>query len=221
MDQRLNCVIQYSPLGKQFTHIVNKHWHILQSDPLLSSFSVPPRVVYKRPPNLKSMLVRANLPSFTEPHFLDSIPDGNYRCGHCAQCHFTVKTQTFKHPRTGKTFAVKGKITCNTNNVIYLLKCPCGLGYVGKTSRPLKTRISEHRSNIRNKDTKNPVAIHFTEARHNVSALRYQGIEHVTLSNRGGDINSALLKREAFWIYTLDTLNPRGLNEEFDLRPFL
>lgn len=102
-----------------------------------------------------------------------------------------------------------------------MLKCPCGLAYIGKTTTPLKTRISEHRSNIRNHDTKSPVAIHFTEARHNVSTLRYLGIEHIQLTNRGGDINSVLFKREAFWIYTLDTLSPKGLNKDFDLKPFL
>ena len=40
---------------------------------------------------------------------------------------------------------MKIKICC-------LLKCPCGLYYVGKTIRELKIRIGEHKSNIRNKD---------------------------------------------------------------------
>lgn len=95
------------------------------------------------------------------------------------------------------------------------------MGYVGKTTRALKTRIAEHRSNIRNHDTKSPVAVHFTMKKHNVSSLKYVGIEQVKLPPRGGDINSLLLKREAFWIYTLGTLAPKGLNEDFDLRPFL
>ena len=102
-----------------------------------------------------------------------------------------------------------------------MLKCPCGLAYIGKTTRPLKTRISEHRSNIRNHDQKSPVAVHFTKAGHNVSSLCYWGIEQVKLPRRGGDINTFLLKREAFWIYTLETLAPKGLNEDIDLRPFL
>lgn len=68
-------------------------------------------------------------------------------------------------------------------------------------------------------DTKSPIAIHFTEAKHNVSSLSYLGIEHVKLTSRGGDINAALLKRTAFW--TSDTLSPKGLNEDFDLQPFL
>jgi len=106
-------------------------------------------------------------------------------------------------------------------NVIYLLKCPCGFAYVGKTTRPLKIRISEHISNIRNHDIKSLVAVHFSQASHNVSSLRYCGIELVKQPFRGGDVNRLLLKWEAFWIYTLDTLAPKGLNEDFDLRPFL
>lgn len=149
-ESRVNCIVQYSPLGRDFESIIKKHWHIIDSDPALKCFTTSPRIVYKRAPNLKNMLVRAHLQPLTPPHFLQSIPLGNYRCGNCPQCNFTHKTTTFNHPRTGKLYDIKGVITCNTKNVIYLLKCPCGLAYVGKTTRPLKTRISKHRSNIRN-----------------------------------------------------------------------
>ncbi len=107
------------------------------------------------------------------------------------------------------------------NNVIYLLRCSCGLCYVGKTSRPLKNRISEHRCAIRHRDPKSPVAQHFANSRHSNSTLQYIGIEGVKCPWCGGDINILLLQREAFWIFTLDTLSPRGLNEDFDIRPFL
>lgn len=220
-ETKINCIIEYSPLSQEFKKIVNKYWYILQSDPSLKELSEPPRIVLKRPPNLNNMLVRADLPSLSQPHFLQKTPHGNYRCGHCAQCNFTQKTKSFNHPRTGKNYKIKGVISCHTPNVIYMLKCPCGLAYIGKTTRPLKNRISEHRSNIRNHDQKSPVALHFSQAQHNVSTLKYIGIEQVHLPKRGGNIDNILLKREAFWIYTLDTLSPRGLNEDFDLRPFL
>ncbi|XP_041929101.1 uncharacterized protein LOC121693623 [Alosa sapidissima] len=174
----------------------------------------------KDPPNLRNLLVRAHHPPQSD-HFLHQIPQGNYKCGKCAQCNFTTKTKSFNHPLTGKPLHIKGVITCNTNNVIYMLRFPCGLAYIGKTTRSLKTRIAEHRSNIRNHNDKSPVAIHFTTAKHNVSSLRYTGIEHVKCPSRGGDVNSLLLRREAYWIYTLGTLSPRGMNEDFDLRPFL
>jgi len=38
---------------------------------------------------------------------------------------------------------------------------------------------------------------------------------------RGGDIINKLLCREAFWIHTLNTLEPQGLNEELSLPCFL
>ncbi len=102
----------------------------------------------------------------------------------------------------------------------HLFKCPCGLAYIGKTNRQLKTRIAEHHSTIRNQVSSSLVAVHFAEAKHNVSTLKYIGIESLKQPRRGGDLNSMLLKRELFWIFTLDTLSPRGLNEDFDIRPF-
>lgn len=44
---------------------------------------------------------------------------------------------------------VKEQYTCNSSNVIYALKCPCGKMYIGQTSRMTKIRLNEHRSAIR------------------------------------------------------------------------
>ncbi len=112
--------------------------------------------MYKRSPNICDLLVRADVsPSVARPsHFL-SIPSGNYSCGRCAQCNFTTKTNVFSHPHSGREFKIKGVITCTTKNVIYMIKCPCGLAYIGKTQRALKTRIAEHRRSICTNDKKN------------------------------------------------------------------
>ena len=94
--------------------------------------------------------------------------------------------------------------------------------YVGCTSRPLRTRISEHRSNIRCGDERNPVAAHFKKAGHNLCHLKYTGIEKVDKPPRGGDHKRLLLQRETHYIYFLNTMSPNGgLNEEFDIKPFL
>ncbi len=61
----------------------------------------------------------------------------------------------------------------------------------------------------------------FFKFKHSISTLQYIGIEAVKLPRRGGDINNLLLKREAYWIYTLNTLSPNGLNGDFDIHPFL
>ncbi len=115
---------------------------------------------------------------------------------------------------------IRGTIACASTHVIYLICCPCGLAYVGKTSRQLRTRISEHRSNIRTGDMRSPLASHFRQVGHNVSALQYIGIEKVIKPSRGGDYENKL-QRECFSIYTLNTLSPSGLNDDFDIKPFL
>lgn len=101
-----------------------------------------------------------------------------------------------------------------------MLTCPCDKIYIGKTTRPLKQRISEHKSSIRRKDENYPVACHFNDLSHPLSSLRFQGIEQVTL-HRGGDIDRKLCQRELFWIYTLNALQPSGLNEDFDMSVFI
>ena len=116
---------------------------------------------------------------------------------------------------------VKGRITCKTKYVVYLLKCPCGFCYIGKTKRELKTRIIEHKSNIRLKDEKSPVARHFNKEKHEICTLRFQGIEVVNAPKRGGNRDRLLLQREAYWIHTLNTVFPKGLNEELILNCFL
>ncbi len=92
---------------------------------------------------------------------------------------------------------------------------------MGKTSRQLKTHIAEHKCAIRQHDPRSPIAQNFSKFKHSVSTLQYIGIEAVKLPRRGGDINNLLLKREAYWIYTLNTLSPNVLNQDLDICPFL
>uniref|UniRef100_A0A674E9P8 Reverse transcriptase domain-containing protein n=1 Tax=Salmo trutta TaxID=8032 RepID=A0A674E9P8_SALTR len=221
-----SCVLttRYSKCSEQIKGIVHKHWHILKYDDSLGNvFSDLPLVVFSRGRNLRDQLVHSDLPpqDIPEQRLFAPILDGNYKCNGCAQCNGTYKCRSFKHPQTGKSIPIKGVITCSTKAVIYLITCPCGKNYVGKTKRELKVRISEHRSTIRCKNLTYPVAAHFLEAGHSISSLRYIGIEHVTLPRRGGDLDNLLLKREAAWIFNLKTLAPFGLNIDFDLKPFL
>lgn len=173
---------------------------------------------------MRDLLVKSDLPpppSVPSQPVFAPIADGNRRCGTCAQCSHTYRCNTFKHPHSGKSIPIKGVISCHTKSVIYLITCPCGLSYVGKTSRELKTRIAEHHSTIRCKNLNYPVAAHFLEHNHPFSSFRYIGIENVSLPRRGGDLEMLLAKRENFYIHFLKTLTPHGLNTEFELKWFL
>ena len=96
-------------------------------------------------------------------------------------------SQTKPQPLTVHTSLGKGL----TLNVFLHVKCQMSKGHihatmslgfacVGKTSRALKTCITH----ICNHDPSSPVAVHFTKARHNISTLRYIGIESVHCPQR-------------------------------------
>ena len=215
---------KYTKSAEKYKGIVLKHWHILTSDKKISHlYKEPPKVVFKRGRNLGDIITASDLiPTPTASQtLLTPIPDGNYKCGACAQCNSTAKSKYFRHPHSGKKIPVRGIISCATTRVVYYIYCCCGLGYVGQTKRQLKQRIAEHRSAIRRQDMSSPIAAHFIEAGHSISSLRYTGIEHVSLSRRGGDLERQLLRREAYWMYFLNTRAPFGLNIDYDLRPFL
>lgn len=151
-------------------------------------------------------------------------------------CTSVVRGEYITHPQKGEKIPSKGFFTCNSSNVIYTIKCPCGKMYIGQTSRAIKIRLTEHKSNIRryqqkmkdegplttevqNKFGESTVARHFYEARHNISELRWQIIEEIYRDQVS--LGKRLLQREAFWITTFETLVPKGLNEECNLNVFL
>lgn len=80
----------------------------------------------------------------------------------------------------------------------------------------LKQRITEHKSSIRHNDVNYPVARHFNKSSHPISSLRFKGIQHTELPG-GGDMERQICQRKACWIDTLDTLQPTGLNDDFDM----
>ncbi len=57
----------------------------------------------------------AHLPTLTQSHFLQTVPQGNYRRGNCPQCNFTHKTTTL-NSIPGKSHSIRGVITWDTNN---------------------------------------------------------------------------------------------------------
>lgn len=220
---------------------IKKWWGMLQADQKHGKlFKQFPKFVYGKGKTIGNHLIRADIiqPKKTKQMFLQTNKKGTYACLSCQHCSAITKGEFVVHPLRGNQIPLKGYYTCNTKNVIYALKCPCGKLYIGQTSRAIKLRLNEHKSNIKrysqktikdNSDKKtidtnksygeSSVARHFFEARHGIAELRWQIIEEVY-----GDptqIERNLLRREAYWITTLETLVPKGLNEECNLNVFI
>jgi hypothetical protein len=112
--------------------ILKKHGYILQSDKKITHlFKEPPLVVYKRGRNIGDSLVRSDMPPEPTQTLSTPIPNGNYKCGSCAQCNSNTKMSFFRHP-------VRGIISCKTKGEIYLITCSCGKAHVDK-GKTIKT----------------------------------------------------------------------------------
>jgi len=147
---------------------------------------------FRRNPNLKDLLVRAKLPLL----------------GTSIQTHQGLKTAT--NPRSKKTHTLQEGVTLNHTNCVYLIKCKrCGILYVGETKNALKTRLSHHKYNIRQKlKISTHLVQHFSL--HGLQNLYLRGIEHNPLWT-----TSDRQKEERNWIKKLGTIYPIGLNKAY------
>ncbi|OCT92490.1 hypothetical protein XELAEV_18015546mg [Xenopus laevis] len=155
----------------------------------------------------KGVVKEVNPPQKGTQRFLGKPKVGTYACLSCNCCSSIIKGDAMRHPTQGTPVKLKHYATCDTSSVVYLLKCPSGLVYIGQTKRPIKTRIKEHMGNIRNfkkgTATDTTVSRHFNSAYHNQSQLRTS--DTVRVQAQAMDFCTKFLVSE---ILKCDTLTP-------------
>ena len=194
----------------------------------------PPRFCTLRHTTLQQELIRTKLYP-TDEQILDMLlfqtqktsTDAHVNTGTLPMLRYrNVKTQPCRHPRcmtcrhlnceksftsskTGKIYPLRHNFTCTSKNVIYLITCTkCKKQYVGLTTQQLNVRINHHRSSIFNR-IKTYISNHFNFPDHNISNLSVQIID---TPQEGPNTFQRLQKLEAYWIHTLRTMQPLGLN---------
>ncbi|CAJ0947650.1 unnamed protein product [Ranitomeya imitator] len=223
-NKRVPFVHVYHPYVHILHHKIRRHWNLLRTaHPQIPEFQDHFLPCYKRPTNIRDTLIRADLGTNKDntQRFLTQPKHGTFPCLHCNQCNSVIKGDTFHHPHSGKRYNIKGFFTCDSSFVIYAIKCPCGLLYIGETTQPIRSRISKHKSTIRCQNLLLPLPSHFVSKGHNISQLRFQVLEHIPVQRRGGNRIHLLKKKEAYWIHELQTLSPKGLNREYDPLAFI
>ena len=171
------------------------------------------QIVYshKRSSNLKDLLVRAKLPTLT-PTFQTPTCKAVHRV--CKYCPLLDRSGSFIHPQTGRKHRTKYNVSCQSNNLVYLLECvQCHILYVGQTKNAIMKRVYQHLRDIKLKCPTSTVARH-QNAHQSVplAPLKVHILDFVTLPRKSTQAWHKRLELEKIWIARLNSLVPTGLN---------
>lgn len=132
------------------------------------------------------------------------------------------KFLNFQSTATDTIYHIKFFATCTTTHVVYLITCPCKKQYIGRTIRTFTVRVNEHISNIIAGKTNHSMPKHYLR-HHNKDpkGTVFQVIDKYTVPWRGGSSKRGVSRIETYWIYTLQTYVPYGLNVDWDINAFI
>ena len=208
-DKCVCLVATYHPLLQSIGRIFHRHLDLLYTDQEVERVFTPgPMASFRSAWKISSYLVRAKL-------YPSERRVGSFKCGgrHC-QVYFNVtETETFTSTSTNQTYKINHEFNCNETSLIYLLTCSkiCCKQYVGQTVDILCSRWN----NYKNNDRKYLVGVPCVQEQKfelfiSESHTGFLKNVFVTFINKTDSQNPK--KRENYWIHTLKTIVPWGLN---------
>ena len=144
----------------------------MTQDPYLKKvFPQPPMVAFRRPKNLRDILIKAKVPPTPQKKPRRQL-NGMKACNgkQCQTCPYVKTGKSFKSPFNNTVVQLNSTLSCASTNVVYCLLCSkdnCQQIYVGQTKRQLKERFSEHKTSVRT-NSKCTVAEHFNGPGHSL-----------------------------------------------------
>ena len=148
---------------------------------------------------------------------IDQPPIDFVQCTRCNYCKFHWEQKPSFHSLvTSCRFGIPLKefttcLTCHSKNVIYLITCKkCEVQYVGLTTQKIKDRINQHINHIKKNDLSTFLVTHFNNSDHDISDVKVTIIDYITDDK---DSTHELSNLENYWIRTLNTMYPFGLND--------
>ncbi len=197
--------------------LLKKNWGIVQRSSTTKQLAKSRLVVgYRRPKNLRGLLVRAKLPQQIEVHEKRnlSISSNSCKTKNCRYCPILDKTGRIKSHVTGREYQSKINVTCKSSNLIYCITCKtCGMQYVGQTKLCLMDRFGTHFTSNNRYDGKNDVCKHFKQPNHSgAKDLKLHIVDFIFAkpeSEKGKVLRDHI---EFNWIQRLRTQLPHGIN---------
>ena len=231
-------VVPYSPKLPHIGKIFRKHIGTLHSKPELEALFPLNNIfpAFKRNKNLKEILAPSRFPR-------SNGEDAELGCKKtcqrgCDLCSFLTDTATITNLKTKEKLKINHKLTCKSRNVIYVLKDRvCNKQYVGSTKN-MKERLSNYKSQIKQHvmGTCNVVTHWWATGEHTSvhpvipnaysdavrAEMSFTLVDQVQprLGESLVDVTKRLRNLEGGWEQKLDTLHPYGLNIRDEGRKF-
>ena len=203
-------VVTYHPSLNCLHKIIRDNTYLLYMNEEVKNLFLPgPMVSFRGARKLSSYLVRAKL-------YLLHRKIGSKKCAknRCEVCDYVTDTETFTSTVTGESLKINHQLNCDDRCIIYLLTCKqCQNQYTGETTDDFRYRWNNYKSNSRKFDRKEPcmqehLYRHFSSPGHR----GFLNDVSVTLIEKTDRSNPK--KREDYWMKTLKTIAPYGLNVE-------
>jgi hypothetical protein len=191
---------------------IDQHLPVLASHPDTAFLAKDGFMLAQRQPaNLRTLLVQSRFCSNPKK----KKPWGSGPCRKsCINCPYMDRMATAVSSKNGLAFPIKGNFDCESSNVVYIITCKrCQIQYIGETKNKLLTRMTLHRSEIKNKahlrvsQQDKPVSRHFNSDGHTIKDVR------VIVARRNNAWNNVARKQtERAYIQLFQTQTPNGLN---------
>ena len=213
-----NLITVYNPAMKNLEKVFNDNVQILYGDPDMKK--VFPQgnlsVTYRRGKCLKKLTSPSLYPRTVRKSASRVSKCNESRCDICK--NYMVFKNEFFCTATGKTYNIRGDLTCKSDNVVYLISCKkCKQQYVSSAFESnFKPRFRVHNSDIKTGKDRCGVTKHFLNNCTGINKLEnveVQLIEDVKESN--SDLEGELRSRQKYWQAQLFTLT-HGINSTWD-----
>ena len=215
-DPKLFLITDFHPSFRAVLDIVSNNWDMLDNSsstrPILQ---IPVVRGFRRPKNLRDLLVRARLTTPDAKKSSGTSKNAN-KCSrmNCNYCRSLNKSGRITCLLNDRSYITRYNISCNSNNLIYCLLCnTCKKAYVGQTKRTIRERAGEHLTSIRKNKRHLVVGRHYNSAGHKgVHDVSIFILEFSKTPPNAPNSKQARELLEDKWIFRLRSTVPLGLN---------
>ena len=207
-------VTKHHPALPNVTQLIDKFYPIISNCPV-STVILPRKSLISASRKLPTLSTILTSNPFYSPN-APSSSRGFHKTRGCSCCvckegYFTPVIFSPHQPDRG--FSLPKPVNCQSINTVYVISCPCGLQYVGRTSDPVP-RWRNHKSHIRCARKTCNLASHCILQHKDMALDTTANIQHslkftILESSSSPEI---LVELEESWRNRLQTWAPLGLN---------